>query len=350
MKWSEAYEKAWSISVPVKLIHALGAKGAILVSQLYWWKGKERDPDGWIYKTKRDLTKETGLTHKEQRKCVEELKNFKILETHYDRVDHRLRYRLCIPALDDIMARDLPEELPEEEDSPAEVPKGHMPKEHLRKQHMPKRQVAQDEKAGGTGPKGTSLYSQEITQEETQEITKTKTPAREQRSQSKRKIRRGSPESSSSFSLAVDRGGEKAINESVQRTIQPAPELFALVPEDQPVTIPLISIGIDPLLAEFGPFNSKQRKNLANAYERDPDYVMCKAEIVRSEPRKNLARALIAALRDNWQPAQSTLTTKSDIGHGWVASPPETQKPPDEASRARVAGLCADLLADLKGR
>ena len=62
MKWTEAYEHSgWTIVVPVKLIHAIGAKGAILVAQLFYWSGKQQSEEGWIYKTQLDLEKETGL-------------------------------------------------------------------------------------------------------------------------------------------------------------------------------------------------------------------------------------------------------------------------------------------------
>ena len=75
MKWTEAYEHSgWTIVVPVKLIHAIGAKGAILVAQLFYWSGKQQSEEGWIYKTQLDLEKETGLSRHEQNKCIEDLK------------------------------------------------------------------------------------------------------------------------------------------------------------------------------------------------------------------------------------------------------------------------------------
>jgi hypothetical protein len=55
MKWTDAYERSgWTIAVPAKLIHAIGA---ILVAQLFYWMGKEQAEDGWIYKTKEELEK-----------------------------------------------------------------------------------------------------------------------------------------------------------------------------------------------------------------------------------------------------------------------------------------------------
>jgi hypothetical protein len=112
MKWTEAYEHSgWTIVVPVKLIHAIGAKGAILVAQLFYWSGKQQSEEGWIYKTQLDLEKETGLSRHEQNKCVEDLKKKNVLETRYERPDHRLYYRINRDALDEIMEADLPSEI-----------------------------------------------------------------------------------------------------------------------------------------------------------------------------------------------------------------------------------------------
>ena len=112
MKWSEAYEHSgWTIVVPVKLIHAIGAKGAILVAQLFYWSGKQQSEDAWIYKTQLDLEKETGLSRHEQNKCVEDLKKKNVLETRYERLDHRLYYRINRDALDEIMEADSPSEI-----------------------------------------------------------------------------------------------------------------------------------------------------------------------------------------------------------------------------------------------
>lgn len=93
-----------SIAVPVKLIHALGAKSAILVAQLFYWKGKEQTEGGWIYKTKEELERETGLSRHEQNTCVEDLKKKKVLGIKYDRLDHRLYYKICKEALDVVRA------------------------------------------------------------------------------------------------------------------------------------------------------------------------------------------------------------------------------------------------------
>jgi hypothetical protein len=58
----------------------------------------------------------------------------------------------------------------------------------------------------------------------------------------------------------------------------------------------------DQLAEEFG-LSGNQRQRVTEFFEsHGHGYVQSKAEIVRSEPRKNAAGALLAALRDDWQP------------------------------------------------
>jgi len=56
------------------------------------------------------------------------------------------------------------------------------------------------------------------------------------------------------------------------------------------------------LATEFG-LSKKQRQTVSEYCEsRGQEYVRAKAEIVRSQPRRNAAGALLASLRDDWQP------------------------------------------------
>jgi hypothetical protein len=104
MKWSESYEQVGrTISIPVKLIHAIGAKEAIFVSQLFFWQGKQKDDQGWIYKTKLEIEEEIGLTREEQDRCVGYLKTNGLLETRHERLEHKLFYRLNLDLLDQVM-------------------------------------------------------------------------------------------------------------------------------------------------------------------------------------------------------------------------------------------------------
>jgi hypothetical protein len=69
------------------------------------WIGKEH-ADGWIFKTKAELEQETGLSRHEQGTCPAELKKKRALETSYDRLEHKLFYRINFDRLDELMAAD----------------------------------------------------------------------------------------------------------------------------------------------------------------------------------------------------------------------------------------------------
>jgi hypothetical protein len=60
------------------------------------------------------------------------------------------------------------------------------------------------------------------------------------------------------------------------------------------------------LAEEFLLTASQQQSVMEYCESHGEEYVVCKAEIVRSAPRKNAAGALLAALRDDWQPAVVT--------------------------------------------
>jgi hypothetical protein len=81
------------------------------------------------------------------------------------------------------------------------------------------------------------------------------------------------------------------------------------------------SILIDQLVREYG-LSEKQRKVVSEYRDsRGEEFVREKAEIVRAQPRQNAARALMAALRDDWQPpvatkGQSNATHKASVRAG----------------------------------
>ena len=63
---------------------------------------------------------------------------------------------------------------------------------------------------------------------------------------------------------------------------------------------------MDQLVREYG-LSQKQRKVVTEYLDsRGEEYVRSKAEIVRAQPLRNAAGALMAALRDDWQPPVAT--------------------------------------------
>jgi hypothetical protein len=88
----------------------------------------------------------------------------------------------------------------------------------------------------------------------------------------------------------------------------------------------------------------KQRRYIANEFERDPDYVLRQAEIVRAQPRDNRARALLAAIRDDWQKGVSTVKTKAKPQRPRQAEPDPQELPLSFEERiSRLATLKAEV-------
>jgi hypothetical protein len=78
---------------------------------------------------------------------------------------------------------------------------------------------------------------------------------------------------------------------------------------------------VESLVQEFE-LSTKQRQAVSKYFDsQGEDYVRSKAEIVRSQPHQNSAGALLAALRDDWQPpvatkGQTNGTTKKPVRPG----------------------------------
>lgn len=72
---------------------------SILLCQFLYWRGKQSDPNGWLYKTSAEIEEETGLSYEEQKTARSKLKALGILQEHYARLDHELRFKLNIDAI-----------------------------------------------------------------------------------------------------------------------------------------------------------------------------------------------------------------------------------------------------------
>jgi len=66
----------------------------LFICQLIYWKGKEANEDGWIYKTSDEIEAETGLTYREQKTARDKLIKKDFLEERYARLEHRLYFRV----------------------------------------------------------------------------------------------------------------------------------------------------------------------------------------------------------------------------------------------------------------
>lgn len=67
----------------------------ILLCQLVYWVGKQKDLSGWIYKTSKELQEETGLTKDQQETARKCLKERGILEEKRKGIPPIIHYRIC---------------------------------------------------------------------------------------------------------------------------------------------------------------------------------------------------------------------------------------------------------------
>lgn len=61
---------------------------------MYYWQGKQDDPDGWIYKTQAEIEAETGLSRSEQETARRLLRQRGLLQERYKGLPRRLEFWL----------------------------------------------------------------------------------------------------------------------------------------------------------------------------------------------------------------------------------------------------------------
>lgn len=73
----------------------------ILLDQFLYWSNKTRnkDPEGWIWKTSDELQEETGLTYNEQKTAREKLIELKLIEEENKFWEHTLAFRVNLNQL-----------------------------------------------------------------------------------------------------------------------------------------------------------------------------------------------------------------------------------------------------------
>lgn len=81
----------------------------ILLCQFIYWIGKEADKDGWLYKTSEEIEEETGLTYNEQKTARKALVEAGLLEEYYARLEHQLRFRVCLDKINEKWGNEQPQ-------------------------------------------------------------------------------------------------------------------------------------------------------------------------------------------------------------------------------------------------
>lgn len=111
-----------------------GAKCAILISQLLYWRPRSTNPEGWVYKSAAELQDETGLSYEEQRTARQHLRELKVLEERHRRLEHRVYFRLNMERLADVYRQSQART----SKTPIIFPNGESPVRKLEKAHLGK--------------------------------------------------------------------------------------------------------------------------------------------------------------------------------------------------------------------
>jgi hypothetical protein len=226
-----------------------GSVGAgVFLSQLIYWTDKTKDPDGWIYKTLDDWWSETALGRYELKTIRNALIARGLIEEKLCGVPARLYYKIEWPSLQTALAKAVITH-----------------RDGMSKRGAPANKYVAMPHTGEATDKYEAQPQTTYRTESTTESTKT--------------------------------------TESVSATPANGNGFHPVV---------IVVSSLDGLIEEFGPFNADQRKRIAEYYDKDPDYVLRQAEIVRSEPRANAAKSFLAALRDDWQPRKAITKQKRE--------------------------------------
>ena len=99
MKVTDYIGAAQELGRPVALFPKLrlickSMSDVVFLCQMIYWSDKGHDKDGWIYKEATEIEEETGLTYDEQRTVRRHLIEAGYLQEHYERLSHRMYFRL----------------------------------------------------------------------------------------------------------------------------------------------------------------------------------------------------------------------------------------------------------------
>ncbi len=78
-------------------------KLAVLLSQLWYWRDKGHDPDGWVYKTRESIYDETGLSRQEQETARKLGRELGILREIKKRIPPIIHFQIDVSALANLL-------------------------------------------------------------------------------------------------------------------------------------------------------------------------------------------------------------------------------------------------------
>jgi len=86
-----------------QLVPILGSVNAtILFGQFLYWRGKQADPDGWLFKNQKEIQNETGLSREEQETARKKLRKISVLHEQRRGNPCRLWFLLDLDRVNDL--------------------------------------------------------------------------------------------------------------------------------------------------------------------------------------------------------------------------------------------------------
>lgn len=82
-----------------------GATAGLFLSQLFYWTGKGAKPDGWVWKSAREMEEETGLTKREQQTARKRLRSRGLIEEKLAGIPATVHYRVDIDKLIELVGQ-----------------------------------------------------------------------------------------------------------------------------------------------------------------------------------------------------------------------------------------------------
>ncbi len=112
------------VSYPPRLAECLGGvKEAIFMTHILWWK--KHSEDGWVFRTRDDIERETGLSRWEQETARRNLRQLGVLREEYRGIPRRLFFYVDMGKLDEVwksFIESSPEPAPMPVDKQVEIP------------------------------------------------------------------------------------------------------------------------------------------------------------------------------------------------------------------------------------
>jgi hypothetical protein len=318
-----------------------GSVGAgVFLSQLFYWSERTESPEGWVYKSAEDWFEETMLSRRELDTVRKALKQQGVVEEKLSGVPPITHYRINW----DNLFESLKEAAQEHRDRLEKRRNAQFGGKRQIEDRPTNRsggnvQINLAENAKLDQPKAASQFGGKRQITNRSEITTQTTPENTTTTPRVRACAKAVPlaETSSSFSFVPDEEEDQDLVSSKPNAAFPSKSRFPAMPEPETlmeaVEQPSGKVSVTPLRSAppatdvpqldaeaqqiIGTLDQFTAEFVLTGCQRDQvhqvilakglPYVLEQAAIVRSKPRKNLAGAFLAALRDGWSMPKSTL-------------------------------------------